>query len=138
MAKGAKFGENVAVVVDFAVEDDPHLAVGTRHRLLTAGQIDDGEPAMGHHRPMGRFRALLVGTAVGKHAVHRPERVLAGEAALALGVDEYETAHGKPLIGSSEPLVQFDECADDRVGRIQSAHAVGGFSREFRPESPGP
>src|SRR5688572_50496 len=35
----------LAVAIDFAVEDDPALAVGREHRLIRAGpQVDDRQP----------------------------------------------------------------------------------------------
>ena len=33
-------------VVDFAIEDDTHGAVFVEQRLLTGGEIDDGQPAV--------------------------------------------------------------------------------------------
>ena len=35
------------VVVDFAVEDEPHLAVLVAHRLSAAAQVHDGQAAEG-------------------------------------------------------------------------------------------
>ena len=41
-----ELGSKLCVVVDLAVEDHDEIAIRGRHRLLTAGVIDDREPAM--------------------------------------------------------------------------------------------
>src|SRR6185312_2799554 len=37
---------NVAVVIDFAVEDDPDRLIFIRQRLMPGGEINDAQPAM--------------------------------------------------------------------------------------------
>ncbi len=47
VACGLELGPHVGVVIDLAVEDDPHLAGFVRQRLMAGGQVDDAQPAMG-------------------------------------------------------------------------------------------
>ena len=54
----------LAVVVDLAVEDDPHRAVLVGHRLITAGAIDDRETTMTERHPGGLELRATVRTAV--------------------------------------------------------------------------
>src|SRR5207247_1217783 len=41
MAAGLQAGPQIRMVVDLAVEDDPHRAVFVVHRLLTGADVDD-------------------------------------------------------------------------------------------------
>ena len=70
----------VAEVVDFAVEDDPHRAVFVGQRLLAAGQVDDRQPPVsqghaGRCRPtFGEVGAFAVRAAMAQHGRHPLER----------------------------------------------------------------
>ncbi len=46
MAARLELLPQIAVVVDLAVEDDPDAAVLVLHRLMAAGAVDDGQPAV--------------------------------------------------------------------------------------------
>ncbi len=54
----------LAEVVDFAVEDDPHRAVLVGHRLLAAGEVDDRQPAMAQG-DSGQWAVAVASRAVG-------------------------------------------------------------------------
>ena len=61
----------LAEVVDLAVEDHGDLAVGTRHRLRAAGDVDDGQAAVSQVRPAGIEEAVGIGPAMRERARHR-------------------------------------------------------------------
>ena len=51
----------VAEIIDFAVEDDPHRAVFVGERLLAAGHVDDGQAAMPEgHAGLSRVRSFAI------------------------------------------------------------------------------
>ena len=74
-AERREFGAQLDVVVDLAVEDHADLSVVGPHRLMTAADVDDREPAVTemdaaclvHPGP------LVVGTAVRERGVHPPQ-----------------------------------------------------------------
>ena len=85
MAGGLQPPPQIAVVVDFAVEDDLDRAVFVAHRLAAAGQVDDRQPAMaqGDAGDAGQPRAemeaaevesFVVRAAVTENRDHSPER----------------------------------------------------------------
>ena len=57
MTERAELFAEFAVVVDFAVEDDPDGTVLVRDRLLSAFEIDDGQAAMTERRITGGLRS---------------------------------------------------------------------------------
>ena len=68
-----------AEVVDLAVEDDPHRAVFVAHRLPSAGEVEDGQPAVsqgdaGQRVALGDVLALAVRPAMAQHGDHPLER----------------------------------------------------------------
>jgi hypothetical protein len=63
------------VVVDLAVERDPDLAVGGAHRLVSARDVDDGEPSMREAHRAVRPEAGVVRAAVAQHVAHAAERL---------------------------------------------------------------
>ena len=67
---GVEFATQFAMVIDFAVEDDPDRPVLVGHRLMAAGKIDDGQPAKAQGAVVIVPVALVVGSAVDDRRGH--------------------------------------------------------------------
>src|SRR5581483_3859503 len=63
------------MVVDFAVEDDPHAAIFIADGLMTGLHVDDAEAAHGKADMVVDIEAIVIGTAVRNLAVHGGERL---------------------------------------------------------------
>ena len=74
VAAGLEIAPQVAVVVDLAVEDDPDRLVFVGHRLLAAGPVDDGQPAMTKRKPGRAMNGAAVRTAMMQALGHRANR----------------------------------------------------------------
>ncbi len=70
-AAARQFVAQLTEVVDFAVEDQRHAAVGAEHRLRTARDVDDRQATMAEVRASGLEEAVGVGTAMRERARHR-------------------------------------------------------------------
>src|SRR5262245_6690659 len=62
-------------VVELAVADEPERFVFVRARLMTAGEVDDREPAHADDRALADVDAFIVGTAMDDHARHATDDV---------------------------------------------------------------
>ena len=62
--KGLQFGDEVLVVVDLAIEDHHHGPVFIEQRLLTGGNVDDGQPAVAKAHARLDVHAAFVRAAV--------------------------------------------------------------------------
>src|SRR5262249_12566198 len=71
MPPRAEPGSQLAVVVDLAIADDAHRAVLVAHRLLPAGQVDDGEAPHPHDERTGGDQAAVIGSAMIERVAHR-------------------------------------------------------------------
>src|SRR5262245_19823279 len=58
------------MVVDLAIEGDPHTLIAVAHRLMTALHVDDREPAMAEPDRTFGPDSLAVGTAVREQIAH--------------------------------------------------------------------
>ena len=63
-------------IVDLAVERQPATAVLTRHRLLTAGEIDDRQAAMAEAHTGRTVIARLVRAAMGQGIRHATQQAI--------------------------------------------------------------
>ena len=70
MAARLELLPELAVVVDLAVEDDPDAAVLVLHRLMAAGAVDDGQPAVTERRVRIGKHAAAVRAAVPEAVGH--------------------------------------------------------------------
>ena len=61
-------------VVDLAVEDDPHRTVFVRKGLLSGGDVDDAQPAMGEADTFTDVETVRVGSAMSNAVAHRLEQ----------------------------------------------------------------
>src|ERR1700733_6581584 len=62
------------VVVDFSVEYDPYRIAFVRERLMTARQIDNGEPCVTQSYPGRKINSLVVGPAMPDRIQHAPNQ----------------------------------------------------------------
>src|SRR5206468_1446476 len=62
-------------VVDFAIENDPHRRLAVRHRLMSARQVDDRQPAEAEADRSVDMVSLVVGATVHERAIHPPQAV---------------------------------------------------------------
>ena len=85
---------DLRVVVDLAVENDPDAVVLVGQRLLTRGEIDDAETAMGQAGDLIAVQAGFVGSTVGDDVAHdRQLSDLARRQPIG-GDDASDAAHG--------------------------------------------
>ena len=63
----------ISVVVDFAVVSDPHRAVFVRQRLMTTGQVNDAQSAMGENTVRVGIQAGAIRPAMREDVPH-PQR----------------------------------------------------------------
>ena len=70
-----EFLAQLAIVVDFAVENDPPRLVGIVNRLLAAFQIDDGESTHRETDTIVEIKAVFVRTAMMDRRVHLREQI---------------------------------------------------------------
>ena len=75
MSAPFQFGAQLFEVVDLAIENDPDGFLLIRHRLMTAGQIDDGKPSKTQADRAGDEVALIVGATMGDRSRHPPDRL---------------------------------------------------------------
>jgi len=120
----------LGVVVDLAVEDEPHGAVFVGKRLAAGlGQIDDGEPAMPkpHGRPGARaqVQAGPVGAPVGHDVRHAPQDRLVDPAAVCRD-DSADPAH------TLQPVFPAFRAVTSREGPQRSRPALR-RSADFAP-----
>ena len=85
----------LAVVVDFAVERDPHGPVLAGHRLAAALEVDDPETAHAERDGTAHHEALVVGTAVGDAIGHALDDGLIGPAVRPRKHDADDAAHDR-------------------------------------------
>ena len=71
-----KLVPELAIVVDLAVEHDPHGPVFVRHGLLTAGQVDDAQTAHAERDAVAEIDAFLVRATMDHDAAHVSNLVL--------------------------------------------------------------
>src|SRR5205085_9519007 len=57
-------------VIDLAVEDYPNSLLGVRHGLMSAGEINDREPAKAKSERSGDVISLIIRTSVGEAPSH--------------------------------------------------------------------
>src|SRR5215470_2559040 len=92
-------------VVDLAVEDDPDRFLGIGHRLMPAGEVDDGEPAKAKaHRSIEEV-AVVIGASMHHRAGHRFHAM-----AIDRGTAREIELTANPTHGSSGRLFQEEEC----------------------------
>ena len=70
VTQALELGPEIAVVVDFAVEDRPDRAVFVRQRLPAAFQVDDAQPPVDQDGSTIRVHAGIVRTAMGRDVPH--------------------------------------------------------------------
>ena len=105
MAAGFQLRPDVGVVVDLAVEDDPHGVAFVGDRLVTGGEVDDAEPAVTQRRPLVYVRTRVVWTTMREDVAHR--------------------CHPRVIFGM-QPL-----CGDDSSNSTHLALRTSCFAREW-------
>src|SRR6266851_9869491 len=93
MSSSGEIVPNRMEVVDFAVEHDPDWSVRCAHRLLAAGEVDNGEPTVPHDGAVAALLAVLVRASVADRGVHPVQQRLIRQSIPRLGISENETAH---------------------------------------------
>ena len=78
----------LSIIVNLAIEDYPNGFFCVRHRLMTAGQIDDGKPAESEANGAIEKVALIIRPAMDNRLGHAPnrfrlDRLFLGEVKLA-------------------------------------------------------
>ena len=74
-ATGLELGAKLAMVVDLAIVGDPHRALGVRHRLSTAGDIDDAQPPMSQAHAVVEEVPVAIGSPMGQRRRHPAEHL---------------------------------------------------------------
>ena len=74
VAGGFELGGQVAVVVDFAVEDDGDRSILVEHRLVPGRDVDDGQAAMAQRDVGFDQKALIVRPAMRDRVGHALEQ----------------------------------------------------------------
>ena len=93
-----------SMVVDLAVEDDPAGAVFVRHRLMSAGSVDDRETPVPEHHTVAFVEPVAVGTSMGERRVHALDRRSRLRSELAIErEDAGDATHGVSPVRSMAP-----------------------------------
>jgi hypothetical protein len=71
---GFKLGAELFEIVNLAVGHHPHRLFLIGHRLMSAGQIDDGEPSNAKADRSGNKVTLIIGAAVNNRRRHPLDR----------------------------------------------------------------
>src|SRR5262245_62069272 len=66
-------GTQIAVVVDFAVENDPDAVVFIRHRLAPAAQIHNGQTTVSQPDAVAQVHSRVIGPSMCQSVTHRDE-----------------------------------------------------------------
>ena len=103
------------VIVDFAVADQPDGAVGVGERLVTAGEIDDGETSMTERGEGVVMNALSVGTAMAQSTQHALDELIASG---IVADDGRDAAHESRQFLSWSSSYAARRCGRDR--RVRS------------------
>ena len=75
VAARLEIAPELEVVVDFPVEHNPDRPVFVGHRLLAAGAVDDGQPAVAEREPRCAMNSSAVRTAMKQPVRHGPDGV---------------------------------------------------------------
>src|SRR5215475_6835583 len=70
MAARFQLGTQVAVVVDFAVENDPDAVVFVRHRLATAAQIHNGQTTVSQPDAVAQIQSRVIRPSMRQSVTH--------------------------------------------------------------------
>lgn len=94
-----QFAANLAVIVDFTVEDYGVTSVMRQHRLMSLRtEVDDAEPSEAEGEPFFvEEEAVVVRPAMGDYAGHFPESLL-GETPALFRNYSYESAHDEEVL----------------------------------------
>src|SRR2546428_4120297 len=137
------------VVIEFAVEDDPHRAVLVRYRLVAGRNVDDAEPPIPQPNPSSHIKSVAVWSPMGEHVRHPLERgLLDGGVWIVNATDSAHITH-RQRVGTASPngcrgTDGKRPCRDPSAagrGRLQSrtskpsrsAEAFRERQRQFRP-----
>jgi len=91
----------LAVVVEFAVDDGPDAAVLVVQRLTPAGRVDDHQPAMTQGRSPLVVLTDVVRAPMGQEAKHALEAVMLFGSQVFGGDDSGYAAHAFMFLGSA-------------------------------------
>jgi hypothetical protein len=92
---GEHVGAQLGVVVDLAVVDHDHRAVGVGHRLGAAGDVEDRQAAVAEAHPVTDEEAVAVRPAVHDRVGHRPQQCRVAEAGRS-----GDAAHQRPPLAA--------------------------------------
>src|SRR5262249_14592201 len=116
-----ELGAQLLEVVDLTVEDDPGGLLGVGHRLMAAGQVDDGESTEAQPDRAVQVVALVVGTPVHDSPCHRLDLVQQAGGAVAEVVQSADSTHGSAqsaLRSKSARLLNSCDCAHRCMGTL--------------------
>ena len=68
-------GAETGVIENFAVEDDLQMPIFIAHRLMTAGHVDNAEPAVSERDKIVAKEPAAIRTAMSDAIRHRPEQI---------------------------------------------------------------
>ena len=89
VAVALELAAQLAVVVDLAVADQPDRAVGVVQRLLSAGQVDDRQPAVSERDERIVIDPFAVRPAMGQRIQHAPHGEVARRVGpVGVGIDD--------------------------------------------------
>src|SRR5262249_1882999 len=99
VARGSKhvpapgeLSSELGIVVDLAVEDDPHRAVFVRDGLVSVREVDDAQPAHAERDAPAEMNALVVRPTMRHPAAHRADLTL-GDRTATRAQDSRDSAH---------------------------------------------
>src|SRR5271157_314049 len=87
---GAEFGK----VVNFAVENDPCVAVFVEDGLMSSGEVDDAEAAHAETSAVGDVETLVVGAAVHDLVAHMAHKCFGNVALASCAHHSSDSTHG--------------------------------------------
>src|SRR5262245_38185291 len=80
MAALFQSGTQVAVVIDFAVENNPYRSVFIRHRLMSAAQVHNGQTTVSQPDAAIQVQAGVIRPSMCQSVAHRDQARLADAA----------------------------------------------------------
>ena len=104
MAARLEIAPQLVVVVDFSVEDDPDRPVFVGHRLIAAGAVDNGQPAVAEREPRRAVNSSAVRTAMNQSVRHGADGVTHVWGQITVQTDDAaDTAHVFNTVAKARP-----------------------------------
>jgi hypothetical protein len=126
MPKRCEFVAQGAEIVDLAVAEERHRAVLAEHRLIAAGEIDDGKPAEPETDAGFDVEALAVRAAMGDRVGHAAQEVPRNRReprptlSLRVAEDPCQTAHSLSLAHPASHEAPLNRFHDEKRAALRS------------------